>query len=158
MKTTIITTEALLIPLIDIFNSNYSIPPENEEYEISLLGQFGAINQNPDETVIALPDALPTSLTAARAIGTLLQRSASHAHWIESFTETDPYRFPLQFTYVKRSFWFDGGWQWTRYLTVEYFGEETDVQEAQRQIQLLVDYLRDPENLIRLKPDDLAMF
>ena len=74
------------------------------------------------------------------------------------FTETDPYRFPLRFAYLKRSFELEGHFQWNRYLIVDRIDEELDVEAAERQIGLLVTYVRNAKNLIRLKPDDLAMF
>lgn len=157
MKTNTITTEELVSPLIELLNDKYSVDP-GEPYEIPPFGQFGIAEQNPNETVIALPDAIVSDETAARAIATLLWRSASNALRTESrFSETDPYRMPFRVSLLKRAFWL-GHWQWNRYLIIDYLDQEIDAQAAERQIRLLVGYLRDAENLIRLEPDDLAMF
>lgn len=154
----IITIDALVSPLIELLNHNYSVDA-HEPYEIPPFGQFGVAEENPNEIAIVLADAILSNQLATRAIATLLWRSGSNVLRTESrFTETDQYRFPLRFAYLKRSFWLEAHFQWDRYLVIDHIDEELDLEAAERQIGLLVAYLGDFENLIRLEADDLAMF
>lgn len=158
MERTKIRTDELVNPLLELLNDQYCVNP-GEEYLIPPFGQFGALEQNDNEISIELPDAILSNQLATRAIATLLERSASSVLRPESrFTETDPYRFPLRFAYLKRSFWLEGHWQWNRYLIIDHLDEQIDAQAAERQIRLLTDYLSDRSNLVKLEPDDLAMF
>ena len=159
MQTTnIITTDQLVSQLIELLNNQFPVDPD-EEYQRPPFGQFGALEQNENEIAIELPNPILSNQLATRAIATLLWRTGSYSLWTQSqFSETDPYRTPLRFAVLKRSFWLQDHWQWVRYLIVDHLDEEIDMQAAERQIGLLLDYLRDPENLIRLEPDVLAMF
>ncbi len=158
MKNETITTDDLIAQLLEVLNDKYRVEPL-EEYEIPPFGQFGSLEQNPNEIAIELPDGIVGNQAATRAIKTLLWRSGSHALWTGSqFTETDPYRTPLRFALLKRTFWVQEDWQWVRYLVIDHIDEEVDVEAGRRQIGLLVAYLRDTSNLVELGPDDLAMF
>jgi len=149
--------------LLKLLSDHYPVDP-NEPYEIPPFGQFGVLEESPNEVAIELPDAIVSNELATRAIATLLQRSASHSlrtgSEVIEIIETDPYRTPLRFALLKRAFWLQDHWEWCRYLIIDYlyYGIGIDAQAAEQQIELLVAYVRDPENLIRLKPDDLAMF
>ncbi len=157
MQTNILTIDELVSPLIELLNRNYSVDP-NEPYEIPPFGQFGVLEENPDETTIVLPDAILSNEMATRAIATLLWRTGSNALRTETrFSEADPYRTPLRFALLKRAFWL-GHLQWDRYLIIDHLDEEVDAEAAEQQIQLLTDYLRQASNLVALEPDDLAMF
>jgi hypothetical protein len=152
-----ITLSHIIEPLLELLNDQYPVDP-GEQYEIPPFGQFGALEENPNEVVITLPDAILSNQLATRAIATLLWQSGSPVLRTGSrFPETDLYRAPLRFALLKRAFWL-GHWQWNRYLIADHVEEELDVEAAERQIVLLLRYLRDPENLIRLEPDALAMF
>jgi hypothetical protein len=158
MQTNIITTDQVIAPLLELLNDQYPVHPD-APYEIPPFGQFGALEQNPNEIAIELPDGIVGNQAATRAIATLLWRSGSQAlRSVSRFTEADPYRTPLRFSYVKRLFSMETDWQWNCYVVADYLDDEVDAAEAERQIRLLVGYLRDPKNLIRLKPDDLTMF
>jgi hypothetical protein len=153
-----ITIDELVAPLLELLNDQYPVDP-HEQYLIPPFGQFGALEQNDNELSIELPDGILSNQLATRAIATLLWQSGSPVLRTESrFTETDPFRFPLRFAYLKRSFWLEGHWQWNRYLIIDHLDEQIDSQAAEQQIGLLTNYLRQPSNLVELKPDDLAMF
>ncbi len=160
MKTETIMIDELVSPLIELFNRQYPIP--GEEYEIPPFGQFGVLEESPNEVAVELPDAIVSNQLATRAIATLLQKSASHSlrtgSEVIEIIETDPYRTPLRCALLKRSFWLDDHWQWNRYLIIDYLCYGIDAQAAEQQIKLLTNYVRQPSNLVELGPDGLAMF
>ncbi len=155
-----ITIDELVNPLIELFNRHY--PIAGQEYEVPPFGQFGVLEESPNEVAIELPDAIVSNQLATRAIATLLQRSASHSlrtgSEVIEIIETDPYRTPLRCALLKRSFWLDDHWQSNRYIIIDYLYYGFDAQAAEQQIRLLVAYLSDRSNLVELGPDGLAMF
>lgn len=145
-------------PLIDLLNELYPIP--NEELEISMLREHWVEEQRDrEDAVIVIWDPFVSSRNTVRAVATLLSRTGSTSVWNgQEERETDPMRKPLRFRITRNTIWYDGHFQVNRYLIADYVNDDADVAAAERQVALIVEFLRDRNNLIELGAEDLEAF
>lgn len=144
-------------PLLDTLNHKYSA--DGDVFEISVGGEHWIRDSEWDESIIRPPDCVATSERTIRAVATLMSRTGSYEMWNHELeAESDRCRKPLRFRLTKNALWYDAEWEWNYYLIVDTIQHRVDVEGAERQVALLVDYLSDESNLVPFDPELLNLF
>lgn len=160
-KTAAKNLDGILEPLLNLFTERYS-----EDWGFNCLdgfqtgGAYGfALWGDCDGRLVELPDKIADYPLMARALATLLCRTGTVFNADKDCPkDEDPCRGPLRFSITKKVLWDDehGSFLTGTHLLIDHFGFE--VEAAERQIALLVKYLGDEANLLKLTADDLMMF
>ena len=154
--------DEILAPLVDLLAEKYPQSDNCDAFvsiEISGGQMYWVDSPYLDSVLIELPPALRECKPLVSVVAALLQRSGSDILWFDDADgEEDPYRTPLRFYFAKKVIWMPdndcfsvGG-----HLMVDAI--EFNAEAAERQVALLVEYLKDDANLGELSPKDLMMF
>ena len=152
---------AVVQPIVDFLNADY--PSMIDDYYVGKFGQYGQVEEPFNEVAIDLNISDDTPESIKRVIATLLRRSGSNLLWSavgpnHLASEKDPHKTPLRFAIVKRAFHMETHLQWLVYLVVDHGGDEFDAEAAGKQVALLVEYLKEPANLVELGAEERAIF
>ena len=152
----------ILEPLIDLLNERYEKCESHDPFviiEITGGQMYSVASPYPNCEIIELPSGLRDYPSLASVVATLVQRSGSDTHWLDDADgEDDPYRTSLRFCMVTKVIWMPSDNCFSEGVHLMVDSIKFDSRAAEKQVALLVEYLKDDANLVKLSANDLLMF